>query len=112
MPRNIAIVGATGAVGTLVREMLEQREFPFESVRFLASPRSAGKTIPFAGRDCPVEVLNEKAFDGVDIVIGSTPDEIANQFAPWAVAAGAVVVDESGAHRMRDDVPLIVPEVN
>ncbi len=112
MNKNIAIVGATGAVGTLVRKLLVQRKFPYGEIRFLASEKSAGKEIEFDGRAVPVELMRPAAFDGIDIVIGSTPDEVALEFAPWAVAAGAVVVDESGAHRMLDHVPLVVPEVN
>ena len=109
---NIAIVGATGAVGNLVRRIMIERSFPCDSIRFIASSRSAGTRIEFAGRDHEVVELTPEAFDDIDIAIGSTPDDVAEQFAPWAVDAGAVVVDESGAHRMLDHVPLVVPEVN
>ena len=112
MKKNIAIVGATGAVGTLVRKLLETREFPVGEIKFLASARSLGKKIEFAGQQVPVELMSPEAFKGIDIAIGSTPDEIALEFVPWAVAAGAVVVDESAAHRMLPNVPLVVPEVN
>lgn len=112
MAKRIAIAGATGAVGTLVRQILEQRNFPYESIKFLASKRSAGKTLTFKGEQHTIELLEPKAFDDVDIVIGSTPDDVAAEFVPWAVERGAIVVDESGYHRMLDHVPLVVPEVN
>ena len=112
MAKRIAIAGATGAVGTLVRQILEQRDFPFASIKFLASKRSVGKTLTFKGEQHIVELLEPKAFDDIDIVIGSTPDEVAAEFVPWAVERGTIVVDESGYHRMLDDVPLVVPEVN
>ncbi len=112
MFETIAIVGATGAVGTLIRQLLEQRKFPCQQVKFLASERSAGKTIEYQGQSHPVEVLKPEAFDGVDLAIGSTPDEVAAEFAPWAVERGCVVVDESGYWRMKPEVPLVVPEVN
>ena len=81
-------------------------------MRFIASKRSAGTKIEFCGSTYEVIELSPKSFDGTDIVIGSTPDDIAAQFVPWAVQAGAIVVDESGYHRMLDEVPLVVPEVN
>ncbi len=109
---RIAIAGATGAVGKLVRQMLESRDFPYDSIKFLASKRSAGSTIEFKGQPHTVELLRPEAFDDIDLVIGSTPDDVAAEFAPWAVQRGAVVVDESGYHRMLDHVPLVVPEVN
>lgn len=109
---TIAIAGATGAVGQLVIKLLEERNFPAENFKFLASSRSVGRTIHFRGREHQVELLEPSAFDGVDIVIGSTPDEIALEFTPWAVERGAVVIDESGAHRMLEHVPLVVPECN
>ena len=112
MSKRIAVVGATGAVGTIVRELLEHREFEYDSVKFLASKRSAGKQISFADQTCVVELLEPNAFHDVDVVIGSTPDDVALEFAPWVVAAGAILVDESGAHRMLEHVPLVVPEVN
>lgn len=112
MYESLALVGATGAVGTLVRRMLEERQFPLTKVKFLASERSAGKTIEFRGASHNVEVLRPEAFDGVDLVIASTPDEVAAEFVPWAKQRGAVVVDESGQWRMDPSVPLVVPEVN
>lgn len=112
MYENLALVGATGAVGRLVRQMLAERNFPFKTIKFLASARSAGSTIEFKGEQHTVEEMRPDAFAGVDLVIASTPDEIAAEFAPWAVERGAVVVDESGYWRMDPKVPLVVPEVN
>lgn len=112
MFESLAVVGATGAVGGLIRQLLEQRAFPIERVKFLASERSAGKTLLFRGREHRVEVLRPEAFDGIDLAIGSTPDETARDFVPWAVERGTVVVDESGYWRMDPNVPLVIPEVN
>ena len=112
MAKRIAIAGATGAVGTLVRQMLEDRNFPYESITFLASQRSAGKNIEFKGESHKIKLLEPEAFNDIDLCIGSTPDDVAAQFVPWAVERHCVVVDESGYHRMLDHVPLIVPEVN
>src|SRR4051794_25285704 len=109
---SIAIVGATGAVGQLIRSMLEEREFPYEQIKFLASERSAGTTIEFKGEKHTVEELRPEAFDGVDLAIGSTPDPVAKDFVPSAVERGCVVVDESGYWRMDPKVPLVIPEVN
>jgi aspartate-semialdehyde dehydrogenase len=109
---SIAIVGATGAVGQLIRTMLEERDFPFRRIKFLASARSAGSKLKFAGETHTVEELKPEAFAGVDLAIGSTPDPVAKDFAPWAVERGCVVVDESGYWRMDPKVPLVVPEVN
>jgi len=109
---NLAVVGATGAVGRIVRQLLEERNFPSRQIKFLASARSIGQKINFRGRSVTVEELRPEAFDGVDLVIASTPDDVAKEFAPWAVERGAVVVDESGAWRMDPKVPLVVPEVN
>lgn len=112
MYANLALVGATGAVGTLVRQMLVERKFPCSSIKFLASARSAGKKIEFQGSQLVVEELKPDSFDDVDLVIASTPDDTAREFIPWAVERGCVVVDESGAWRMDPQVPLVVPEVN
>ncbi len=112
MIETLALVGATGAVGQIVRDLLEQREFPLQQIKFLASARSAGKQITFRGQAHTVEELRPEAFEGVNLAIGSTPDDVAAEFAPWAVERGAVVVDESGYWRMKDHVPLVVPEIN
>lgn len=109
---TLAVVGATGAVGSIILRLLEQRQFPAREFKLLASGRSAGKTISFLGRDHLVEELKPDAFAGVQIAIGSTPDEVARDFCPWAVERGCVVVDESGYWRMDPKVPLVIPEVN
>ncbi len=112
MFESLAIVGATGAVGQIVRDLLEERQFPIEKIRFLASARSAGKKLPFRGGEITVEEMTPDVFTDIDLCIGSTPDDTARDFVPWAVERGTVVVDESGAWRMDPKVPLIVPEVN
>jgi aspartate-semialdehyde dehydrogenase len=108
----VAVVGATGAVGTIIRELLEARKFPFRTMKFVASARSAGRKIPFAGREITVEELKGEVFDGVNLVISSTPDETARDYIPDAVRRGCVVIDESGYWRMDPNVPLVIPEVN
>jgi aspartate-semialdehyde dehydrogenase len=109
---NLAVVGATGAVGRLVQQLLVERDFPYKTIKFVASARSAGKPIEFKGKQHTIEELQPDVFDGVDLAIASTPDDVARDFAPWAVERGAVVVDESGYWRMDPKVPLVVPEVN
>jgi len=112
MFESIAVVGATGAVGTLILQLLEERQFPFEKITFLASKRSAGKTLTFAGKEHTIELLEPAAFDKIDLAIGSTPDDVAADFIPEAVKRNTVVIDESGYWRMDPTVPLIIPEVN
>ena len=112
MDLSLAVVGATGNVGRIIVELLERREFPATRVTFLASKRSAGHTIPFRGRDHAVQELTPDSFAGIDLVVASTPDDVARDYLPHAVKAGAVVVDESGYFRMHPDVPLVIPEVN
>jgi len=107
-----AIVGVTGAVGALMRQVLLERAFPIASIKFLASARSVGKQIDFAGETHPVELLRAEAFTGVDLVLSSTPSAISREFSPLAAKAGAIVVDNSSAWRMDPEVPLVVPEVN
>jgi aspartate-semialdehyde dehydrogenase len=109
---SIAVVGATGAVGTIIRELLERRKFPFKTVKLLASKRTAGRKITFAGQERIVEELRPEAFDGVQLAIASTPDEVARDFVPDAVKRGCIVVDESAYYRMDPRVPLVIPEVN
>lgn len=109
---TIAVVGATGNVGRIILDLLEARNFPARRVKFLASKRSAGKTVTFQGEQHPVEEMTPEAFAGVDVAIGSTPDEVARDFVPWAVERGCVVIDESGYWRMDPKVPLVIPEVN
>lgn len=112
MKKRVAVVGATGAVGRIVLKLLEEREFPLAALKPLASRRSIGKTVPFRGESLAVEELRPEVFDDVDLVIASTPDDVARAFIPRAVERGAVVVDESGAWRMDPNVPLVIPEVN
>ena len=109
---SIAVVGATGAVGTIICRLLEARKFPLRRIKFLASSRSVGKEIPFAGQTYQVEELKPEAFDGVQLAIASTPDEVARDFVPEAVERGCLVVDESAYWRMDPKVPLVIPEVN
>lgn len=109
---TIAIVGATGAVGKLIRQLLAEREFPYKRIKFLASARSAGTTLEFKGENHTVEELTPDAFTDIDLAIGSTPDPVAKEFCPWAVERDCIVVDESGYWRMDPKVPLVVPEVN
>jgi len=109
---NVAVVGATGAVGEQMREVLEEREFPVGELRLLASERSAGQFLPFQGRQLRVEVLNEDSFKDIDIGLFSAGGSVSAKFAPLAVAAGAVVVDNTAFFRMEPDVPLVVQEVN
>jgi aspartate-semialdehyde dehydrogenase len=114
MSRNlhVAVVGATGAVGVEILKTLERRNFPVGRLTLLASPKSAGKTLTFRGESVPVEVLGEGSFSGVDVALFSAGGGISKQFAPVAVQAGAVVVDNSSAFRMDERVPLVVPEIN
>lgn len=112
MYESIALVGATGAVGRIVLEQLEQRAFPYKRLKLLASARSVGREVHVGGEILKIELLEPGAFKDIDLVIASTPDEVSAEFASWAVDAGAVVVDESGYWRMDPKVPLVVPEVN
>ena len=109
---TVAILGATGAVGQEMMKILEERDFPVGKLIPLASARSAGKTLKFKGEDVTIQLACDEAFAGVDIVLGAAENDIAKQFAPAIVAAGAVFVDNSSAFRMDPNVPLIVPEVN
>jgi aspartate-semialdehyde dehydrogenase len=108
----VAVVGATGAVGVEMARCLEQRNFPVGELRLLASARSAGKTQRFRGRSIPVQELTESSFAGVHIALFSAGGGISKRFAPLAARAGAVVIDNSSAFRMLDDVPLVIPEIN
>ena len=108
----VAVVGATGAVGTEMIEVLEEREFPVARLVPLASTRSAGGTVTFKGNEVPLEVLTKDSFAGVDIALFSAGADLSREFAPIAVKAGAVVIDNSAAWRMTPEVPLVVPEVN
>ena len=110
--KNIAIVGATGAVGREFIGCIESRGLPIRSLKLLASARSAGKRYPFRGEELTVEELKDDSFEGVDIALFSAGGSISRQFAPVAVKAGAVVVDNSSAFRMDPKVPLVIPEIN
>jgi aspartate-semialdehyde dehydrogenase len=109
---SVAVVGATGAVGEIMRQVLCERNFPLRAIKFLASERSAGKSIDFQGKRYAVEPIRGEAFFGVDIVLSSTPASVSRDTSPMAAKAGAVVIDNSSAWRMDPDVPLVVPEVN
>lgn len=109
---NIAILGATGAVGQTMLRILEERNLPIGELRLLASERSAGKKVRFLDKDIEIQQANESAFGGIDIVLSAVENDIAERLCPAAVKAGALVIDNSSAFRLNNDVPLIVPEVN
>lgn len=109
---TLAVVGATGAVGTVMCELLSARKNVWGEIRLIASARSAGKTIVVRGAELRVQELHAEAFDGVDVAMFDVPDEVSVIWAPIAVSRGAIVVDNSGAFRMDPDVPLVVPEIN
>jgi aspartate-semialdehyde dehydrogenase len=108
----IAIVGATGAVGTELLSVLEQRKFPCRELRLLASARSAGTKIKFRGQTIAIQELSERSFEGVDIAFFGAGGSISKQFAPAALRAGAIVIDKTSAFRMDENVPLVIPEIN
>jgi aspartate-semialdehyde dehydrogenase len=105
-------LGATGAVGTELLELLEQRNFPLSELKLLASPRSVGRTLVFRGQEIAIEAVSDRAFDGIDIVLASAGAATTKEWAAKAIAAGAVIIDNSSAYRMDATVPLVVPEVN
>lgn len=109
---TIAILGATGAVGTQMLQCLDEQEIPVGELRLLASARSAGKTVEFRGATVTIQEARPEAFEGCDFVLGAADDAIAKELLPEAVKVGAVVVDNSHAFRMDPDVPLVVPEIN
>lgn len=109
---RVAILGATGAVGTELLELLEERNFPIAELKLLASPRSAGSQLMFRGQPITIEAVTSDSFRDVDIVLASAGGSISKQWVKDIVAAGAVMIDNSSAFRMDDDVPLVVPEVN
>jgi aspartate-semialdehyde dehydrogenase len=109
---TLAVVGATGAVGTVMCELLSARKNVWGEIRLLASTRSAGKSIVVRGAELTVQAMTEESFDGVDVAMFDVPDEVSAQWAPIAAARGAVAVDNSAAFRMDPDVPLVVPEIN
>jgi aspartate-semialdehyde dehydrogenase len=109
---TLAIVGATGAVGTVMRDVISTRDDVWGEIRLVASARSAGKRLRVRGTEVEVAELSPDVFDGVDLAMFDVPDQVSAQWAPVAAARGTVVIDKSGAFRMDDDVPLVVPEVN
>ena len=109
---SLAVVGATGAVGTVMLDILSTRTDVWGEIRLIASARSAGKKLICRGEELTVVALTSEAFDGIDVAMFDVPDEVSAEWAPIAVSRGAVVVDNSGAFRMDSDVPLVVPEVN
>jgi len=109
---RIAVVGATGAVGVEMLRVMERRNFPVSQLKLLASPRSAGTTLKFRGEEIMVEPLGVNSFEGIDVALFSAGGGISKEFAPIAVNSGAVVVDNSSAFRLQEDVPLVIPEIN
>ena len=109
---SLAVVGATGAVGTVMLDILSKRKDVYGEIRLIASSRSAGKKLICRGEELTVVALSPEAFEGIDIAMFDVPDEVSKEWAPIAAIKGAVVVDNSGAFRMDDQVPLVVPEVN
>ena len=109
---TLAVVGATGAVGTIMLDLLSTRQDVWGEIRLIASPRSAGRTLRVRGQEIEVLPLAEDVFDGVDVAMFDVPDEVSGQWAPVAAAHGAVAVDNSGSFRLDPEVPLVVPEVN
>jgi len=111
-PLRVAVLGATGAVGQELLQLLEQRRFPLAELLPLASPRSAGQSLGWQGRALTIQPVEASAFEGVDLVLASAGGSVSRQWAPLAAAAGALVIDNSSAFRMDPAVPLVVPEVN
>ena len=109
---NVAVVGATGAVGEQIIRLLEQRNFPVKQLKLLASARSAGKSVLFQGKEVVIEEATPQSFEGVEIALFSAGGSISKELAPHAVAAGAVCIDNTNAFRMDPETPLVVPEVN
>src|SRR5262245_57266163 len=112
MSYAIGIVGATGVTGEVTLRVLEQRAFPVRELRLFASRRSAGQTIRWKGRDHAVEALEDGRFARLDLVISATSSDLAREWAPRMVEAGAIVIDQSSAFRLDPAVPLVVPEIN
>ncbi len=109
---HVAIVGVSGAVGQEMLDVLTRRRFPVGKLRLLGSERSAGNSVEFQGERLPIELLTENSFEGIDVALFSAGASVAREFAPLAVRAGAVVVDNSSAYRMDESVPLVIPEIN
>ena len=109
---NIAILGATGAVGCEMRKVLEEYKVPVGELRLLASARSAGTLVPFQGREVAIQETTEDSFEGMDFVLGAVEGDMSRRFAPAIKKSGAVYIDNSSAFRLDPDVPLVVPEIN
>ena len=109
---NLAVAGATGAVGRKMLEILEERKFPVNRIKLLASARSAGQSLEFMGKKVSIEELRHDSFEGIDIALFSAGASVSREFAPSAVKSNCVVIDNSSAYRMESDIPLVVPEVN
>lgn len=109
---NVAILGATGAVGQEMLKVLQERNFPINTLKLLASSRSAGKTMRYQNEDITIEEATKDSFTNIDIVLGAAENDIAMELLPHAVKAGAIVIDNSSAFRLDEDVPLVIPEVN
>ena len=109
---KVAVVGATGAVGEVMRRVLDEHKFPYSEIRFLASEKSVGKTLVFQGKTYQILPIAPESFKDIDVVLSSTPSSVSLVSSPMAAAQGAIVVDNSSAWRMDPDVPLVVPEVN
>lgn len=109
---NVAVAGATGAVGRKMLEILQERSFPMDRLKLLASARSAGTSLEFKGEQIRVEELRHDSFEGMDIALFSAGAGVSREFAPSAVKSNSVVIDNSSAYRMESDTPLVVPEVN
>jgi len=111
-PKNIAVVGATGAVGVEMLECLEQRNFPIKELTLLASARSAGKKVSFRGEEITIKELTHDSFEGIDVALFSAGGGISKEYGPSAAASGCILVDNSSAFRMDPEVPLVIPEIN
>ena len=109
---NVAVVGATGAVGNEMVATLEKNKFPVKKLTLLASARSIGKTLSYKGEEIPIDELKEDSFKGIDIGLFSPGGAVSQKFAPIAAASGCVVIDNTSAFRMDPEIPLVVPEVN
>src|SRR5689334_11221355 len=109
---SLAVVGATGAVGSVMCELLSSRKNMWGEIRLVASKRSAGRKLLVRGEETLVHELAPEVFDGIDVAMFDVPDEVSAEWAPIAVSRGAIAVDNSGAFRMDPDVPLVVPEIN
>ena len=109
---KVGILGATGSVGREMMKILLERDFPISELHLYASERSAGKVLAWNSKPIQIELAAEDAFEGLDIVLGAAESDVAKRFAPAIVKAGAVFIDNSSAFRLREDVPLVVPEVN